>query len=53
LPFVPAVRVGAVELEGYSLHAGVRIEGDDRDGLEKLCRPACRAASGAAQAGTC
>lgn len=37
-PFAPTVRGGAVEYDGFSLHAGVRIEADDREGLEKLCR---------------
>ncbi len=25
-------------LDGFSLHAGVRIHGNDRDGRERLCR---------------
>jgi hypothetical protein len=28
----------AAESDGYSLHAGVRIDGDDREGLERVCR---------------
>ena len=32
------------ELDGYSLHAAVRVEGRDRDRLEHLCRYAGRPA---------
>ena len=35
-PF-PHVRRSAF-LDGFSLHAGVRIHGNDREGLERLCR---------------
>ncbi len=34
------------ELDGFSLHAAVRVEGRDRDRLEHLCRYAGRAAIG-------
>ncbi|MBZ0154216.1 MAG: transposase, partial [Planctomycetes bacterium] len=34
----------ASELDGYSLHAAVRVEGRDRDRLEHLCRYAGRPA---------
>lgn len=29
-------------LDGFSLHAGVRVHGNDREGLERLCRYALR-----------
>ena len=32
----------SVSLDGFSLHAGVRIHGHDRQGLERLCRYAVR-----------
>jgi len=32
------------ELGGFNLHAGVRVEGDDRDALERLCRYMARPA---------
>ncbi len=32
----------SVSLDGFSLHAGVRIHGNDREGLERLCRYAVR-----------
>jgi len=39
-PFKHARR--SAYLDGFSLHAGVRIHEHDRDGLEKLCRDALR-----------
>jgi hypothetical protein len=40
--FIPGER--CCDLEGFSLHAKVRIEGHDRPGLERLCRYIARPA---------
>ena len=43
-PLQLASRGLVAEVSGFNLHAGVRVAGDDRDGLERLCRYMARPA---------